>query len=172
MDRQQPARQTRLLTYIAIFYSYGLKHMRFNTPSFFNTWTILSGSNKNFLQERLQKFRLSCMFVTLNEGQGHSNWYVMVQFTSAYHPINFEEKGSYVSRCKLLFLACFFLFCFWLLLFNCIFKNYFSRLLFMNLNQEEDKTEINTPHQKTKFIKLIKHLERKLAKIKFFRHDE
>ena len=52
-----------------------------------NCWLLHS----HFMTERLQKFQLFSNPVTLDEGQGHPDWYQNVVFGYVYHHTQFER---------------------------------------------------------------------------------
>ena len=58
------------------------------------TYWISSKSILKFVRKRIPKFFIFHTTVTLNEGQGHPNWYQNVQLTSLYHQIKFKRNRS------------------------------------------------------------------------------
>ena len=48
----------------------------------------------NLHENGQHKFLISYTIVTLNEGQGHPNWYQNVELSDIYHHTKFERNGS------------------------------------------------------------------------------
>ena len=53
-----------------------------------------------FARKSVQKFLLPHISVTLNEHQGHSNWYKATQLSGLYHHTKFERSQSVNAKCK------------------------------------------------------------------------
>ena len=50
--------------------------------------------DQQICQKIVQKFVLSLTTMTLNENQGHPNWYQTIQFISVSHQTTFERNCS------------------------------------------------------------------------------
>ena len=49
-----------------------------------------SKSTEIFVRQKVQKFFLSCNPVSLNQGQGHLDYFQTMEFSSIYHQSTFE----------------------------------------------------------------------------------
>ena len=63
-------------------------------PQAVEAFYILSTLNVKFARKWAEKFHISQTSVTMNEGQGHSNWKQTVKFCGLYLDINVKETGA------------------------------------------------------------------------------